>query len=129
MVMIGVSAVMIFVYSLETLLETKDAILYQQALENGIVNDLETYVSLQMMQYLMHIAVPALFAIYIFFSGRRTSRMARAVITVLLLAGAVFRALEGRLTSPFYYVSLTLYLVLILWLNRPQKTPASEAQR
>lgn len=129
MVMIGVSAVMIFVYSLETLLVTKDAILYQQALENGIVNDLETYVSLQMMQYLMHIAVPALFAIYIFFSGRRTSRMARAVITVLLLAGAVFRALEGRLTSPFYYVSLTLYLVLILWLNRPQKTPASEAQR
>ncbi len=127
--MIGVSAVMIFVYSLETLLVTKDAILYQQALENGIVNDLETYVSLQMMQYLMHIAVPALFAIYIFFSGRRTSRMARAVITVLLLAGAVFRALEGRLTSPFYYVSLTLYLVLILWLNRPQKTPASEAQR
>lgn len=127
--MIGVSAVMIFVYSLETLLLTKDAILYQQALENGIVNDLETYVSLQMMQYLMHIAVPALFAIYIFFSGRRTSRMARAVITVLLLAGAVFRALEGRLTSPFYYVSLTLYLVLILWLNRPQKTPASEAQR
>lgn len=129
MVMIGVSAVMIFVYSLETLLVTKDAILYQQALENGIVNDLETYVSLQMMQYLMHIAVPALFAIYIFFSGRRTSRMARAVITVLLLAGAVFRALDGRLTSPFYYVSLTLYLVLILWLNRPQKTPASEAQR
>lgn len=127
--MIGVSAVMIFVYSLETLLVTKDAILYQQALENGIVNDLETYVSLQMMQYLMHIAVPALFAIYIFFSGRRTSRMARAVITVLLLAGAVFRALDGRLTSPFYYVSLTLYLVLILWLNRPQKTPASEAQR
>lgn len=126
--MILTGAILLFLYSIEALLLAKDLGLYQTALQAGLVDSMEMYISIHMMRYALHILVPMLVCVAIFLSKREPNRVGRGIYSLLLLMGMALRLLEGAFWSPFYYTSVLLYLLLLYFLNRREKSPASEAK-
>ena len=127
--LILVAGALILVFSLETLLLAKDAGLYRAALDAGRVDSFGTYLNVHMLQYAIHVFIPVLFGLYIFALGKRSSGIAKGVFTLFLVAGFLYRLIEFQIYSPLYYLSLLLYLILIILYLRPDESPVSEAKR
>ena len=125
---LGLVLALVAVYSAEAFLLVKDASLLEQAVQAGLADSFDNYLSVHLMQYVFHILLPLLFAVSVFFIPvSQWNRIFRGLFSLLLFAAAFMRLVEWQTGSVFYYLSLILYLLLIYLLNKGMR-PESEAK-
>lgn len=125
---LGLVLALVAVYSTEAFLLVKDASLLEQAVQAGLADSFDNYLSVHLMQYVFHILLPLLFAVSVFFIPvSQWNRIFRGLFSFLLFAAAFMRLVEWQTGSVFYYLSLILYLLLIYLLNKGMR-PESEAK-
>ncbi len=124
---LGTVFFLILVYSAEAFLLVKDAGLLEASIRAGLADSFDTYLSMHLVAYLLHILVPVLLAATVYFvPERRWNRIFRGIFTLLLLAAGCMRLLEWQTRSLFFYLSLIGYLLILIVLNRAPR-PESEA--
>ena len=64
---LGLVLALVAVYSAEAFLLVKDASLLEQAVQAGLADSFDNYLSVHLMQYVFHILLPLLFAVSVFF--------------------------------------------------------------
>lgn len=112
-----VLAGLILLYSLEALMITKDADQLDHWLSLG--NTFDGFILMNMMQYALHVFMPVIYGIVNLFRNRTKEGVVfRGVFTVLLAMAMVFRIGERQFVSPFFYMSILLYLLLIVLLHK-----------
>lgn len=122
-----ICGLLITVYALETLMIAKDADLFLQAKQWGLVDDEEGWMVVHLARFWLHILLPLILSLHTYFFYSRTSPgMFRGVYTVLTAAAAIQRLVEWQTASVFYWLTLVLYALLIYAIQRLRKPLSSE---
>ena len=118
------AGVLILALSLEMLIRVKDYTYFQEWLidirENqdaylSKTDAFNAYLSMNLGYYFISLVVPVIFSLHCYFSYTRLQVNALFIFlwTVLLVGGLGYTFLEYNYYSPFYYVRLISYIVLI----------------
>lgn len=115
-----VTALMVFIASLEALIHTKSVEVlntYLAAFPNQTPNDFMTFT---LMNYLSNIFTPIIISAFLFFTYNKLkpNRYYSIFFGALILNRLVLKILNFDIHSIFYYILLVLYIVLLLAIDR-----------
>lgn len=117
-------AVIISASAIETMIIVKDIDLYNQwiaqikdinTMDIDSIELLNTYISLNLIQFLTKIIIPMALGIYSYFTFyySKINRLFIFIWTVLVVGGFAYTFLDFRTASIFYYISILGHMVLI----------------
>ena len=113
------AALIVFFISLEMLLHVRDQGLYE-SWKQRVGGDFSEYLTLCLLAYLRSLFYPVFFSLYLIGSFQRLgiNRSFRLVWAGLGLAAFIQWILTLNTASPFYYLIIGLYLLLIFRLSK-----------
>ncbi len=123
-ILLIIISILILVLSIEALMEVKDRALFLewfdevQSQEEASITEAEafdTYVSGNILLYMLNLVIPLGFALHIFFAYQKAKINSLFIYLwfIMLMGGMAFTLISWNFQSLFYYIRMIAYLVLI----------------